>query len=69
MQRKKKARGGTASRIVRASVSLQGELYDTLVAIARQKRVSTAWVLRDAAERYVADQWPLFAPSRESIHG
>jgi predicted transcriptional regulator len=46
-------------RVVRASVSLRSELYRTLEALARQKKVSTAWVLRDAAERYVADQWPL----------
>jgi predicted DNA-binding protein len=40
-------------------VSLQPETYRTLEAIAKQKKVSTAWVLRDAAEKYVADQWPL----------
>lgn len=49
-----------APRIVRASVSLKVELYRTLEALARQKKVSTAWILREAAERYVADQWPLF---------
>lgn len=50
----------SASRTVRASVTLRTELYRTLEALAKQKRVSTAWVLRDAAEKYVADQWPLF---------
>jgi predicted transcriptional regulator len=40
-------------------VSLQADLYRTLEALARQKKVSTAWVLRHAAEKYVADQWPL----------
>jgi predicted DNA-binding ribbon-helix-helix protein len=44
---------------VRASVTLRAELYGILEAIAQQKKVSTAWVLRDAAEKYVADQWPL----------
>jgi predicted DNA-binding protein len=53
-ERKKKSRN-----VVRASVSLQAEIYRTLEALARQKKVSTAWVLRDAAEKYVADQWPL----------
>ena len=52
-------RSGKEPRAVRASVSLRPELYRTLEAIARQKKVSTAWVLRDAAERYVSDQWPL----------
>ena len=45
----------------RASVSFPPELYETLEGIARQKKVSVAWVVRDAAEKYVADQWPLFA--------
>lgn len=43
----------------RASVSLPPELYITLQEIAKQKKVSVAWVIRDAAEKYVADQWPL----------
>jgi len=43
----------------RASVSLPKALYETLGRIARQKKVSVAWVIREAAEKYVADQWPL----------
>ncbi len=31
-----------------------------LEGIASQKKVSLAWVVRDAAESYVADKWPLF---------
>jgi Ribbon-helix-helix protein, copG family len=46
-------------RAVRASVSLSPETYRTIEALAKQKRVSTSWVLRDAAEQYVAAQWPL----------
>jgi predicted DNA-binding ribbon-helix-helix protein len=49
-------------RSVRASVSLEAGLYQTLSELARQKKVSTAWVIRDAAEKYVADQWPLLRP-------
>ena len=48
-------------RSIRASVSLQPETYRTLEALAKQKRVSTAWVFRDAAEKYIAGQWPLLA--------
>ena len=44
---------------LRASVSFPPELYRTLEDIAKQKKVSIAWVVRDAAERYVADQRPL----------
>lgn len=50
------SRGGGSTR---ASVSLSPELYELLRDIAKQKKVSVAWVIRDAAEQYVADQWPL----------
>ncbi len=45
---------------LRASVGFPPELYRTLEQMARQKKVSLAWVVREAAEKYVADQWPLF---------
>ena len=41
---------------VRASISFPSGLYETLEEIAKQKKVSLAWVVRDAAERYVADR-------------
>lgn len=47
-------------RMPRASVSFPPELYAVLERIAEEKRVSIAWVVREAAERYVSDQWPLF---------
>ncbi|MFN2309947.1 MAG: CopG family transcriptional regulator [Gammaproteobacteria bacterium] len=49
---------------VRASVSLPQGLHAELERIARDKKVSLAWVMRDAAEKYVADQWPLLARSK-----
>ncbi|HEX7362458.1 MAG TPA: CopG family transcriptional regulator [Bryobacteraceae bacterium] len=45
---------------VRATISFPPELYATLEEIAKQKKVSLAWVVRDAAEQYLADKWPLF---------
>jgi predicted DNA-binding protein len=45
----------------RASVTFPPELYQTLEDLAKKKKVSVAWIVRDAAEKYVADQWPLFA--------
>ncbi len=45
---------------LRASVGFPPELYRTLGRLARQKKVSLAWVVREAAEKYVADEWPLF---------
>lgn len=45
---------------IRTSVSLPPELHDTLERLAKNKKVSVAWVIRDAAEKYVSEQWPLF---------
>ena len=46
---------------LRASVSFPPALYQSLEKMAQQKKVSLAWVVREAAEKYVSDQWPLFA--------
>jgi predicted DNA-binding protein len=46
---------------IRATISFPTELYQTLEGIAKQKKVSLAWVVREATERYVADKWPLLA--------
>jgi len=45
---------------VRASISFPPDVYETLEVIAKEKRVSLAWVVRAAAEQYIADKWPLF---------
>lgn len=44
---------------VRATISFPPEVYETLEGIAKEKKVSLAWVVRDAAEKYIADKWPL----------
>lgn len=49
-----------ASKSVRTSVSLPRDLHETLERLAKGKKVSIAWVIRDAAEKYVGEQWPLF---------
>jgi metal-responsive CopG/Arc/MetJ family transcriptional regulator len=41
---------------VRASISFPAALYETLEVIAKKKKVSMAWVVRDAAERYVVTE-------------
>mgnify|MGYP000697515702 CR=1 FL=1 len=46
----------------RASITFPPELYKTIEDLAKRKKVSIAWVVRDAVEKYVADQWPLLAP-------
>jgi len=52
-----RAEGTTA---VRASISFPPDVYETLETIAREKKVSLAWVVREAAEQYIGDKWPLF---------
>lgn len=48
----------------RSSVTFPAEVYASLEIIAKQKKVSTAWVIRDAAEKYVSELWPLFAGAK-----
>jgi predicted DNA-binding protein len=50
---------------VRASISFPPDVYETLEEIAREKKVSLAWVVREAAEKYIADKWPLFSRAKE----
>jgi hypothetical protein len=55
----RRKRGRPVSRrppSVRATVSLPPDIHETLGALARQKKVSMAWLMRDAAEKYVAAQ-------------
>jgi metal-responsive CopG/Arc/MetJ family transcriptional regulator len=49
---------------VRATISFPSEIYQTLEDIAKQKKVSLAWVVREASEQYIADKWPLLAPRK-----
>ncbi len=44
----------------RASVTFPADLYAELERIAEEKKVSVAWVVRDAVEKYVEAQYPLF---------
>jgi predicted transcriptional regulator len=46
---------------VRATISFPQDMYSTLEDIARQKKVSLAWVVREAIDQYVTDKWPLLA--------
>ncbi len=58
--KKKQSQGNnpkTQRRVaVRASITFPPDLYKTLEHIAQQKKVSLAWVVRDAVERYIAGE-------------
>ncbi len=57
--------GDSKSGTVRASISLPAEQYSVLEKLAEEKKVSIAWVVRDAVDLYLKEKWPLLAPSRE----
>jgi hypothetical protein len=52
---------GSAASSVRATITFPPDVYESLEGIARQKKVSLAWVVREAAEQYLAEKWPLFS--------
>ena len=54
-----------SSAAVRATISFPPEVYENLELIAKQKKVSLAWVVREATEQYLAEKWPLFGGNRE----
>lgn len=54
--RQRKAR---KERTVRASVSFSQQDYRDLERIAKDQRVSLAWVVRDAVQHYIKSRWPL----------
>lgn len=44
------------NRQPRASITFPPKLYRTLESLAKEKKVSIAWIVREAAEKYVADE-------------
>jgi len=65
-EKKTQATPKADARMPRASVSFPPELHDTLERVAKQKKVSVAWVVREAAEQYVASRWPLLGAASGS---
>jgi metal-responsive CopG/Arc/MetJ family transcriptional regulator len=63
----KKSRPRSLPPTDRISVSFPKDIYAELERIAEAKKVSLAWVVREAAEKYVADQQQLFRMG--SSHG
>ena len=51
----------TESKTVRASISFPAEVYKALEYIAKERKVSVAWIVRDAAEQYTTRRWPLLS--------
>ena len=55
---------GTAQ--VRATIRLPPAVCETREGIAKNKKVSLAWVVRETAEKHIEDKWPLFATEERS---
>ena len=64
--RRRTASETTENGSIRASISFPTELYRALADLARRKKVSLAWIVRDATEKYVAEEWPLFTLRKNS---
>ena len=47
-------------KAIRASISFPEPVHAELERLAAAKKVSLAWVVREAVEKYLQDQWPLF---------
>lgn len=61
-RRKKRAAGDVTA--VRASISFPPDVYEAIESIAREKKVSLAWVVRDASEKYIAENKSLLVKTR-----
>jgi hypothetical protein len=58
-----------AARQPRASITFPPKLYRALENLAKEKKVSLAWVVREAAETYVAGQPNATGKMRGVDHG
>jgi len=56
MSKRRNAATRRNSGSIRASISFPSEVYDELEQIAEAKNVSLAWVIREAAEKYLTEQ-------------
>lgn len=59
-ERSAKKEKAVSTPLMRATISFPPNAYRTLEQIARNKKVSLAWVVREAVDAYLAEKWPLF---------
>lgn len=57
---KKKTAREASGKMPRTTVSLPAETQEQLERIAKQRKVSVGWVIRDAVDKYLAAENPLF---------
>ena len=51
----------------RITVTLPPDHYQEILRVAKSKRVSASWVVRDAVEKYLAEDSPLFAATARRL--
>jgi predicted DNA-binding protein len=59
----KDAPKATATRI---TITLPSEHYEHVLKMAKNKRVSASWVVRDAVARYLEEDMPLFVERQKA---
>jgi predicted DNA-binding protein len=57
----KPVKAAQPTKAPRQSVTFTPEIYSELERLSKLKKVSIAWVVREATEKYIAEQYPLFA--------
>jgi hypothetical protein len=62
-------RTGPERQATRVSVSFTPDQYEGLTSEARRRRVSVAWVVRDAVYQYLNAESPLFSLSQPDQKG
>ena len=60
--RTRQASRDTNPGTVRASISFPQDDYRLIAQLAKENRVSVAWVIRDAVDSYLKQKWPLLQP-------
>ena len=65
-RRKDRKNKSRENAMPRTSVSFPPEVYKTLEDMAKKKKVSMGWVVREAVDKYITDQWPLLAKLKEN---
>ena len=48
-----------STALVRATISFAPDVYGTLEKVAKDKKVSLAWVVREAVDTYLGEKWSL----------
>ena len=56
--KKKKSTKQSSGKMPRTTVSLPAETQEHLERVAAEKKVSVAWVIRDAVDKYLASGTP-----------